>query len=147
MLAIAGDVETMLRKNYLTLQSHQQLSAELKQKYPELDELNASFQDELLAFIKQQGDVCKQGEKLLAGSEIIESVFGKQKYLEGEQSKSGFTGLVLAIGAIVSKITPELMKQALEEVSVQKIRDWQKQNLGKSLQGQYSSDFLTIEAE
>ncbi len=147
MLAIANDTETFLRKNYLSKQSYLQLKSELQKHRSLIYENNTIFQNDLLAFIEQQGALCRGNEKLLAHSEIIESVFGKQKYIEGEQSKSGFTGLVLAIGAIVSNIIPSLMKQALEKVPIQKIKDWQKENLGKSLQSQYSDEFLVIAKE
>jgi len=41
------------------------------------------------------GEVCLMQGKLLGSSEIIESVFGKLKRIEGDQEKSGFTGNVL----------------------------------------------------
>jgi hypothetical protein len=44
--------------------------------------------------------VCKENERLLGSSEVIESVFGKQKYLEREYAKEGFTSLILGIGGI-----------------------------------------------
>ena len=48
---------------------------------------------------------------------MLESCFGKLKGLEDGQSKSGFTGLVLSLGAIVSKRTIETIGEALRAMS------------------------------
>ena len=47
------------------------------------------------------------GERLPGTTEVLESCFGKLKGLEDGQSKSGFTGLVLSLGVMVSKLTAE----------------------------------------
>ena len=61
------------------------------------------FAIQILSFIKEQQEVCNQNERLLHSSQIIESLFGKLKFLEKEQSKSNFTNLILSMGAMVSK--------------------------------------------
>jgi hypothetical protein len=75
-------------------------------------------------------------ERLLGSSEVIESVFGKLKRLEQHQARSGFTGLVLAVGALVSTTTPEVIQQALETVPTSQVRQWCQQHLGPSVQAQ-----------
>ena len=70
----------------------------------------------------------------LGSSEVLESVFGKLKNLEGAQSKSGFTGLVLSVAAMVSKTTVCVVKAALEEVSTEAVRRWCREKLGQSVQ-------------
>ena len=49
---------------------------------------------------------------------MLESLFGKLKSLEHDQSKSGFTGLVLSLGAMVTRLTPESIAEALDRVRV-----------------------------
>jgi hypothetical protein len=51
---------------------------------------------ELLQFVREEGAKAKAGERLVGSSEVIESIFGKWKRLEGDQARSGLTGLVLA---------------------------------------------------
>ena len=51
-------------------------------------------------------------------TEVLESCFGKLKGLEDGQSKSGFTGLVLSLGAIVSKRSIETIGEALSDVGL-----------------------------
>ena len=46
----------------------------------------------LLEFVEEQSSAaCSLNEQLPASTEVLESCFGKLKYLEHEQSKSGFT--------------------------------------------------------
>ena len=54
-------------------------------------------------------------------TEVLESCFGKLKALEDGQSKSGFTGLVLSLGAMVSQWTTESLGEALEQCRVRDV--------------------------
>src|SRR5271157_3720099 len=56
------------------------------------------------------------------------------KGLEDGQSKSGFTGLVLSLGAIVSNRTIETIGEALERCRVRDVWDWCREKLGVSVQ-------------
>jgi hypothetical protein len=91
---------------------------------------------ELVAFVAQQAAKARCGERLLGSSEIIESVLGKQKRLEQDQAKNGFTGLLLALCASVAETTTEVVHQALEAVPTQKVLAWCQENLGPSVQAQ-----------
>ena len=70
------------------------------------------FREQLLAFVKKESLKARPEERLLGSSEIIESVFGKLKRLEQNQAKSGFTGLVLSVAAVVSETTQEVVQNA-----------------------------------
>ena len=73
-------------------------------------------------------------ERLPGTTEVLESSFGKLKALEDGQSKSGFTGLVLSLGAMVSKCTIETIGEALEQCRVRDVWDWCREKLGVSVQ-------------
>ena len=90
--------------------------------------------DDLIAFVGQEASKAQAEERLLGSSEVIESILGKLKYLEKDQAKSGFTGLLLSIGAIVSSTATEVILAALESVPTQKIRNWRQEMLGDSVQ-------------
>ena len=83
----------------------------------------------------------KPGERLLGSSEVLESVFGKFKYMQAEQKKGSLTGMVLAIPAIVSKTTQDVVQRALETVPVDQVRTWVKEMFGKSLQARRKEAF------
>ncbi len=90
--------------------------------------------EDLLAFVGQEASKAQDGERLLGSSEVIESILGKLKYLEKDQAKSGFTGLLLSIGAIVSSTASDVILTALESVPTQKIQNWRQEMLGDSVQ-------------
>jgi hypothetical protein len=89
---------------------------------------------ELVAFVAQEEAKAQPHERLLGSSEVIESVLGKMKRLEQDQAKSGFTGLVLGISAMVSTTTKEVIQQALETVPTKQVGAWCQQKLGQSVQ-------------
>jgi hypothetical protein len=74
-------------------------------------------------------------------------LFGKLKFLEKEQSKSNFTSLVLSMGAMVSKSTPDILKKALESVNVNKIKQWTKEKIGITIQAQKKEFYKLKRAE
>ena len=89
---------------------------------------------ELIQFVTEEGAKAKAGERLVGSSEVIESIFGQWKRLEGEHSRSGLTGLVLALGAIVSLTTADVIREALENVPTKTVLTWCQEKLGKTLQ-------------
>jgi hypothetical protein len=99
---------------------------------------------QLLAFVQAESLKAAPQERLLGSSEVIESVFGKQKRIEHYQANSGFTGLLLTLGAMVSETTPEVIHKALETVSTTRVRQWCQQHLGPSIQAQRQQAFRTL---
>lgn len=92
--------------------------------------------NELLSFIQEQQKVCRVEERLLHSSDILESLFGKLKFLEKEQSNSSFTSLILSVGAMISKTTESIVTTALETVSIPMIDKWCKEKIGLTIQAQ-----------
>ena len=92
--------------------------------------------NQILDFIKEQEKVCNKNERLLHSSQIIESIFGKLKFIEKEQSRSSFTSLILSVGAMVSKKTTSVIGKALEAVNVDMIYKWRKEVIGTTVQSQ-----------
>jgi hypothetical protein len=99
---------------------------------------------QLLTFVETEAAKAAPHERFLGSSEVIESVFGKLKRLEQHQAQSGFTGLVLAIGALVSKTTHEVIEKALETVPTRQVRQWCQQHLGPSVQAQRQQAFRRL---
>ena len=102
------------------------------------------LREELLNFIAQQSYQAKPTERLLGSSEVIESVIGKLKSIEGDQNKSGFTGLLLSLAAIVSKTTEDVVHKAMETVPTKRVHEWIKQNIGKSVQSKRKEVFSSV---
>ena len=96
----------------------------------------SELRDELIAFVRGESLKVRFGERLPGTTEVLESCFGKLKALEDGQSKSGFTGLVLSLGAMVSKWTAESLAEALEQCRVRDVLAWCRKTLGESVQSQ-----------
>jgi hypothetical protein len=89
---------------------------------------------ELVQFVTEEGGKAKAGERLVGSSEVIESIFGKWKRMEGEHARRGMTGLVLALGAMVSHTTADVLREALERVPTKTVLTWCREKLGKTVQ-------------
>ncbi len=89
---------------------------------------------ELVAFVAEQSKDIKVGERVPGSTEVLESCFGTLKALEKDQSRSGFTGLVLGLGALVGKVTKGVVYQALASTPIKAVRRWYQDNIGESLQ-------------
>ncbi len=103
--------------------------------------LAIQIREQPLDFVKDQSLKTKPNERLLGSSEVIESVFGKMKWLEKDQAKSGFTGLILGVAAIVSHTTTDVVTKAMETVPTKKVTEWIKDKLGQSLQSKRNIAF------
>jgi len=99
------------------------------------------FKQDVTEYVRSEAVKAHPNEKLLGSSEIIESVFGKQKFIEKEQSKSGFTGLLLALPALVSKTTDDVIRSAMENTPVKKVLGWYKDNIKSSVQSKRRKAF------
>jgi len=107
---------------------------ELDAALPPASERAGELREQLVAFVTDESSKVRQGERLPGTTEVLESCFGKVKTLEDGQSKSGFTGLVLSIGAMVSTWTAESIAEALERCKVRTVLHWCEKMLGQSVQ-------------
>ena len=103
---------------------------------PASEEAANELRGELIAFVTAESSKARAGEILPGTTEVLESCFGKLKAMEDGQSKSGFTGLVLSLGAMVSTWTAEAIRKALEEFSVRDVTNWCREKLGITVQSQ-----------
>lgn len=88
---------------------------------------------ELVDFVRSQGEQAKPGERFPGSTEVLESCFGKMKELEQQQSRGGFTSLVLAFGALLADTTSQFIKSALPQSATHHVSQWCRENLGTTL--------------
>ena len=99
---------------------------------------------ELITFAGDQSASARPGERLIGSSEVEESVFGKLKALEGDQSRSGFTSYVLSLGAVVGDWTTTRIKESLEKTPVKMVQAWCAEHLPTSVQAQRQLAFSSL---
>jgi hypothetical protein len=101
--------------------------------------------DELVSFVASQGQQTKRGERFPGSTEVLESCFGKMKELEKQQSRGGFTSLVVSFGALLADTTSTAIKVALKHSSTQDVYRWCKEHLGTTLFGKRKLAFATAQ--
>lgn len=133
MRVVATSLEYVRNEGY-----HQEATNELRKLLDSIspDPLSRRMADELLQVIEEQSAHAQPTERLVGSSECIESLIGKGKRLEGQQSRSGFTKMVLGLGAAVVNPTKEFIQEALEKISTKDVLEWSNQKMGLSLQAQ-----------
>ena len=74
------------------------------------------------------------GDRYVASTEVLESSFGTLKRLAHQQSDSGLTGLVLAMGLIVGTRSDEQVRASLDATPQKVVEWWQKTWLSQTIQ-------------
>jgi hypothetical protein len=105
----------------VTRQTCEELQARLPESaYPSTQELR----ENLLTFVAEQTAPLKEHERLPLMTEVLESTFGRLKFLEKDQQKRGFTSLILSLGALVGDITAETIATALKCTPQKAVLQW-----------------------
>ena len=136
LLAIAETAESYVRhEGYHTAAADQ-----LRERLDGLG-INAaarSMETATLEFVAEQSAQARPGERLIGSSEVLESLIGKYKDLQGKNSRGGMTPQILAFGAIVMQKTTETIRQGLAAIRTCDVLQWCQEHLGLSVQGQRS---------
>jgi hypothetical protein len=96
----------------------------------------ASLAEELQTFVAEQSQRLRPGERLPGSTEVLESCQGKWKALERQQATQGFTGLLLALPAMLRDWSEPQIFNALRRVPTRVVRDWCRRHLGVSITAQ-----------
>jgi hypothetical protein len=142
LFGMMATTESFIRHQGLYQGVHLELQRRLS-PFPAQTERAQRLRCELIAFVTEQETKVRPGERLLGSSEVIESVFGKMKRLEQDQSKNGFTALLLGLSALVSTTNGAVIQNALETVSTKQVETWRQKTLGQTLQSKRREAFAT----
>ncbi len=103
-------------------------------------ERGCQFRSQLIAFVRVECAKLPAGHSFPGSSEAIESLIGKGKRLEGQQSQSGFTRYVLGLAASVVTPTASLLESVSETVGIKHLTQWLTEHLSPSLQSKRLRD-------
>jgi hypothetical protein len=122
---------------------HRRIVSELRPQLKALGngQLGRRFRVQLLLSLRQQARACNPGERLPGSSEIVESIIGQYKHLQGERSSHGITALILSIASNVGEQTMSLIKTAMESIHTPDLLQWCRENLGVTVQSQRKTAF------
>lgn len=110
-------------------QLQKQLSASPIDRCPLSDRLT----EQLLASIRESCSHVKEGERGWLSSESIESAFGLFKRRESQQSRSGFTGLLLTLPTLLRTWTADEVRTGLRRTSINATKEWTTKKLGATV--------------
>ena len=136
MLEAIAIVLTYAREHGYHAHAKQELQNELSSFTLQSDTPAYRVVQRLLKFVEAESTGIEERRRLLATSEVLESLIGKAKQLEGRQSKGGFTKTLLGLAAAVANITEENVRRALATTKVRDVIDWVHEHLGVSLEAQ-----------
>jgi hypothetical protein len=139
LLAIAETVERYVRREGY----HAAAAKQLRKRLSGLA-INASahqMTEAALGFVAEQSSQSHRGERLIGSSEVLESLFGKYKHLQGIHRQGGMTPQLLALGAAVGRQTAGTVRRALAAIRTRDVVQWCRQHLGLSLQAQRNYAF------
>lgn len=94
------------------------------------------FADEISLFLLEQSKNTSLGECFIGSTEILESLFGKIKYMEHEQRAFGFTSLILAAMASVGSTDDQTIANAIKSIKQSDIDEWAAKEIGITIQSQ-----------
>lgn len=135
MALISQQVRQHIREHGICVTTGGQIDT-LLEKAMELSNFNeqaCEYAGMLIDFFQEQSKVVPVDQVWVGSSEIIESLFGKLKSLEQDQSKGGFTSLVLGIAACVGKVDADIVSAAMRQISTTDVNTWVKEQMGPTL--------------
>ena len=87
----------------------------------------------LVEFVERSERQLEDGERAWLSTEILESLFGRFKQLEGQHSKGGFTSLLAALPSLCCTVDAARVRRRLLHVSTTKLKQWIKETIGSTL--------------
>jgi len=142
--ATVGCAVSFIRTHGLSLDCESELTTVLGSR--PMGERDFSLETELVEFARSQSEGTDPHEHLVGSTEIVESLFGKLKVLERQESNSGITSLVLCLGAMLGDWDVLRTQQALEKTPVKNVENWCQNHLPQSVQSQRKLAFSQSES-
>ena len=96
-------------------------------------ESSRQMASELLELVREQCQAIPAGVSYPGSSEVIESLIAKNKEIQGQHNRGGFTKMLLAIGTSVTEISEKILVESLLAVREIDVRQWAKNALGTTL--------------
>jgi len=110
-------------------------------------ESGGKLRSQLIAFVRSECAKLPLEFASPGSSEVIESLIGKGKRLEGQQSQSGFTRYVLGLAASVTTPTASLLESVSQTVGIKHLTQWITEHLHKSVQSKRRRDLPQIKEQ
>jgi hypothetical protein len=88
---------------------------------------------QLANYFEDLSSKAKESETICCSSDIMESCFGKYKEIVKGNKSFGISDLSLCIAAMLGKNCIDKTKYAMENVSIEQLKEWKTKNISKTL--------------
>jgi hypothetical protein len=130
MIELVQTVQQQVKQQGLSQTSSTDFEDSIKDKV--LTALAEQLKKQITGYLAQEGGKIPGGEVFLGTSDIIESIFGKYKQYTANSPLKEVGKMILTIPLCVTKITSQLVKGAMENVSTMDVKEWADQVFGPS---------------
>ncbi len=130
MLTLVQNVQTQLKTQGLHRLSHQQWSQKNALVFPPRVQ---QFHRKIQEYLTVESLKIPEEETLLSTSDVIESIFGKYKFLAAKRPLKDIGTSILLIPLLTLTITTDLVKRAMETIRFLDVRSWAKSIFGSSM--------------
>jgi hypothetical protein len=130
LVEIAHQAFATVKNLGLTKDSKKQFEQNLKSF--ELLPQSQDFKQKIIAYLSEESAKVPDDKTLLGASDVIESLFGKYKWLSKESCLKELGKRILTLPLSTLSITYDLVKNALENISERDVQNWDKEVFGQS---------------
>jgi hypothetical protein len=96
------------------------------------DPRSRGFLARVLRYLRAEGGKIPSGQSWLGTRDVIESLFGKYKWLGDKAPYAEVGASVLALPVLTTELTAALLHEALSAVSVAQLGEWVSEHVGRS---------------
>jgi hypothetical protein len=129
MVQMTRFVETQIKLGGLNQEVFSIIQQHLTVKMGSLE----AFAQKIISYLMQEVSPSQSGQTLLATSDVLESLFGKYKYISSRSPLKQISQLFLSICLSTMNLTATLVKEALETVRFLDVEDWAALVFGQSM--------------
>jgi hypothetical protein len=97
-----------------------------------VDERAKKLEAQIIDYMDAHHGDTKQGQARLVSSDVIESLFGQLKYVVDFGCLQEFGAMLLLLPLLVTKITADLVSQAMACVKTSAVEEWVEKTFGPS---------------
>lgn len=144
---IIGHSLAWINRQGLERSSGEQLHRHLEELREGRCEQSDRMLGELVEFVRSSAGQLEDGERGWLSSESLESVFGLFKRREGQQSRSGFTGLIVSIPTLLRSWSATEVRVALQRTSMKDLSAWVVEKVGPTLWSRRTQAFTRFGAQ
>jgi hypothetical protein len=130
MIELVQKVQQQVKQHGLSQTSRVDFENSIKDKV--LTAPAHHLKEQIIDYLTREGEKIPDGQTLLGTSDIIESIFGKYKQYTVKSPLKEVGKMILTIPLCVTKITSQLVRNAMEFVSAMDVKEWADQLFGPS---------------